>query len=286
MSAAPAEPMPDFVIVGAMKCGTSTLAAQLGAQPGLFMTTPKEPNFFSDDAVFARGLSWYQSLFAEAAAGDLKGEASTHYTKRPTYPQALPRLASVLPDVRLIYLIRDPLERAVSHYIHEWTQGVMDGDLESAFDEHPELVEYGRYAAQIAPWVEAFGAERIHVDTLEAMQSAPQSVLDRVGRHLGRDGLVWRDDLARVNVSTERLRRGRLDRVLIYSRPATWLRRRLVPQALRDRIKAGRRMTSKPMLPEARRKTLETIFAEDRVRLHALFPGRPDLDAAYPFVAA
>lgn len=286
MSAAPAEPMPDFVIVGAMKCGTSTLAAQLGAQPGLFMTTPKEPNFFSDDTVFARGLSWYQSLFAEAAAGDLKGEASTHYTKRPTHPQALPRLASVLPDVRLIYLIRDPLERAVSHYIHEWTQGVMDGDLESALDKHPELVEYGRYAAQIAPWVEAFGAERIHVDTLEAMQSAPQSVLDRVGRHLGRDGLVWRDDLSQVNVSTERLRRGRLDRVLIYSRPATWLRRRLVPQALRDRIKAGRRMTSKPMLPEARRKTLETIFAEDRVRLHALFPGRPDLDAAYPFVVA
>lgn len=286
MSAGSAEPMPDFVIVGAMKCGTSTLAAQLGAQPGMFMTTPKEPNFFSDDAVFGQGLSWYQNLFAEAAAGDLKGEASTHYTKRPTHPQALPRLASVLPDVRLIYLIRDPLARAVSHYIHEWSQGVIAGDLDGAFDKHPELVEYGRYGAQIAPWVEAFGAERIHVDTLEAMQSAPQAVLDRVGRHLGRKDLVWTDDLARVNVSTERLRRGRLDRVLIYSRPATWLRRRLVPQALRDRIKAGRRMPSKPALSDSRRKTLETIFAEDRARLHALFPGRPDLDAAYPFVAA
>ena len=60
-------PLPDFVIIGAMKCGTSTLAAQLGAQDGVFMTTPKEPNFFSDDAVFAQGLPWYESLFEAAA---------------------------------------------------------------------------------------------------------------------------------------------------------------------------------------------------------------------------
>ncbi len=58
--------LPDFLIVGAMKCGTSTLAAQLGAQPGLFMTTPKEPNFFSDDDVYARGMAWYRALFDAA----------------------------------------------------------------------------------------------------------------------------------------------------------------------------------------------------------------------------
>ena len=86
--------LPDFLIIGAMKSGTSTLQAQLAVQPGLFMTTPKEPNFFSDDDIYAKGIDWYRSLFDAAAAGDLKGEASTHYTKLPDYPDTVTRLAA------------------------------------------------------------------------------------------------------------------------------------------------------------------------------------------------
>ncbi len=83
---------PDFIIIGAMKCGTSTLYEQLAAQPGVFMCTPKEPNFFSDDRIYANGLDWYRGLFAPAPAGALCGEASTHYTKLPTHPATLERL--------------------------------------------------------------------------------------------------------------------------------------------------------------------------------------------------
>ncbi len=142
---------PDFIIIGAMKCGTSTLAAQLAAQPGVFMTTPKEPNFFSDDDVFARGPDWYASLFADAAPGDLKGEASTHYTKLPDYPDCAARLHAALPQARLIYLTRDPVERLISHYIHEWTMRSIDCDVEEAIARHPELISYGRYEDQLAP---------------------------------------------------------------------------------------------------------------------------------------
>ena len=129
--------LPDFVIIGAMKCGTTTLASQLGAQPGIFMSTPKEPNFFSDDAVYAQGIGWYRRLFDPAPDGTLRGEASTHYTKLPTYPDTTTRLSETLEDPKLIYLIRDPMARAVSHYIHEWTQGVISSDLETALDTHP-----------------------------------------------------------------------------------------------------------------------------------------------------
>ena len=58
--------LPDYIIIGAMKCGTSTLAAQLGMQDGMFMTTPKEPNFFSDDPIFDNGMDWYRALFTDA----------------------------------------------------------------------------------------------------------------------------------------------------------------------------------------------------------------------------
>ena len=94
------------------------------------MTTPKEPNFFSDDEIFARGLPWYENLFDAAASDDLKGEASTHYTKLPTYPNAAARLHAAHPDAKLIYLTRDPVERLVSHHIHEWTMGNMGRDIE------------------------------------------------------------------------------------------------------------------------------------------------------------
>ena len=119
---------PDFVIIGAMKCGTSSLHAQLAAQDGFFMSEPKEPNFFSDDDVFAKGAGWYQGLFA-GGEGALKGESSTHYTKQPTYPACFERLSAALPGARFIYVMRDPLDRLVSHYIHEWTMGNVKGTL-------------------------------------------------------------------------------------------------------------------------------------------------------------
>ncbi|HTO70120.1 MAG TPA: sulfotransferase, partial [Myxococcota bacterium] len=78
--------LPDFAIIGAMKCGTSTLHEQLALRSGFFMSRPKEPNFFSDDDQYARGVGWYAGLFAGAAPGQLCGESSTHYTKLPTYP--------------------------------------------------------------------------------------------------------------------------------------------------------------------------------------------------------
>lgn len=273
--------LPNYVILGAMKCGTSTLAAQLGAQDGVFMATPKEPNFFSDDAVYARGMAWYEDLFAAATPGDLRGEASTHYTKLPTYPKTLDRLASALEAPKLIYMIRDPLKRAVSHYMHEWSQGVITCPLEEALTRYPEIIDYGRYAMQIAPWVARYGPQNILILSLENMQRAPQETLTRTGAFLGREGLVWKDDLAQVNVSAERIRKFPLHGLLIDNAPARWLRHALVPKALRDKIKQARQMQQRPSLNDADRARLSQVFAADRAELHALFPNRPDLDASY-----
>ncbi len=279
--------LPDFLIIGAMKCGTSTLQTQLAAQPGIFMSDPKEPNFFSDDPVYAKGLDWYESLFAAAAPGDLKGEASTHYTKLPTYPETLPRLRAVLPGPRLIYMIRNPLVRVVSHYIHEWTQGVITGDLEAAFDRHPELTAYSRFGEQIAPWVQAFGAPNILLLSLEEMKADPQGVLNRAGAFLGHAGpLVWQAEKAQVNVSAERMRRLPLQGLLIDNPVATALRRALVPKPIRTRLRASRQIKERPALAPDRRRALEAIFAADRERLAAFFPDAPALSAAYPFLAA
>ena len=128
-------PAPDFAIIGAMKSATSTLHVQLSAVSGVAMSSPKEPCFFSDDEIFARGEAWYDACFAHAGPGDLRGESSTHYTKLPTLPHACERLHRRRPDAKLLYVIRHPIDRLISHYVHGWTEGWHRGDLERAIDD-------------------------------------------------------------------------------------------------------------------------------------------------------
>lgn len=277
---------PDFLIIGAMKSGTSTLAAQLSEQAGIFVTTPKEPNFFSDDDVYAQGPGWYASLFDAAAPGDIRGEASTHYTKLPTYPDTIARARRLLQAPRLVYMIRNPVERAVSHFIHEWSQGVMTDDMTAEFARHPEILDYGRYAMQIRPWIDAYGAEAVHLTSLEALTEDPQGVLSEVAAFVGHDGPVhWVEARSRENTSAERVKRFPLHGLLIDSPPAAWLRRTFVPKSLRNRIREGRKMRDRPDLPDTLRAALEVTFAEDYSELRALFPDHPRLAASYPFVS-
>ena len=264
---------PDFLIIGAMKCGTSTLQAQLARQQGIFMTTPKEPNFFSDPDIWARGMDWYQGLFAGARPGDLKGEASTHYTKLPTYPECAARLIAALPDIRLVYMTRDPIARLISHYLHEWSMGVITCDLETALERHPELIAYSCYGMQIAPYVEAYGAARICLSSLERIEAAPQAELSRVAAFIGYPGAaVWQSAEARMNVSAERIRRFPGYGLLVDNPVAAGLRRVLVPKALRQAVKRRLQRRDRPELEPASRQRLVEIFARDQARLQALLP--------------
>lgn len=276
---------PDFLIIGAMKGGTSTLAAQLSAQAGIFMTTPKEPNYFSNDAIFAKGAGWYAGLFADAAPGDLKGEASTHYTKLPTYPETVARARAALDAPKIVYIIRNPVDRAVSHFIHEWSQGVMSGDVEAAFDTHTELVDYGRYAMQIKPWIEAFGSDAVRLVCLETLKANPGAILSEVAAFIGHPtSVAWDEDHARENVSAERMRKFPLHGLLIDNPVAQVLRRVLVPKGIREAIRHSRQINDRPDLPEALCAKLETIYAEDYAELTALLPNHACLEASYPFL--
>ncbi|WP_299681652.1 sulfotransferase domain-containing protein [uncultured Roseobacter sp.] len=277
-------PLPDFIVIGAMKCGTTTLAAQLAAQAGVFMSTPKEPNYFSDDAVFAQGQGWYEGLFAQAPPGALKGEASTHYTKLPTHPETLARMTALLAAPKLVYMIRNPVARAVSHYIHDWSLRVVGDDAEAAFRSRTEFVDYGCYGMQIAPFIEAYGRGAVLLTCLEAFQTDPVAEFARVAAHLGLpEGVAWQEGLDAQNVSGARFRRLPFQSVLVDSRAARALRRGLVPKALREKIRARRQMTARPEIPADLEARMQARFLEDRAGLAQVFPGHPALDLCYPF---
>jgi hypothetical protein len=277
--------MPDFLIIGAMKSGTTTLAAQLSEQNGIFVTTPKEPNFFSDDSVFAKGRVWYEALFSNAGPDEIKGEASTHYTKLPTYPKTVERAAEFLESPKLVYIIRNPIDRAISHYMHEWTMGNVSGDIELEFERSPEILDYGCYGMQVRPWIESFGRHAVHLVCLEEMQHDPQRVLSEVAEFLGHPEQVnWCLERSNENSSGIRYRAFPLQKYIIESKIATAIRRSLVPQAVRSRIKRKRSMKERPELTKSLRTTLETRYTEDYFTLINFFPRHEGVQLSYPFV--
>jgi len=245
----PRPPGPDFIIIGAMKCATSTLEAQLKRQDGIFMTEPKEPNYFGSDENYARGPAWYGALYAGAGAHDLRGEASTDYTKWPTYPAAPERMARDFPDLKLIYLMKHPIERLISHYMHEWSMGTVSASIDRAIEQQPTLRQYGFYARQLEPYFENFGPARILPVFAARFRSHPMETLGAVCQHIGYDHApVWHDHVSQINVSTERLRMGRVGRFVIESPTLAGLRRRLLPASVRNVIKARFRMNEAPRL--------------------------------------
>lgn len=260
--------LPDFVIIGAMKSGTSSLQEQLARQPGIFMCTPKEPNYFSDADQYVKGITWYSGLFAEAPAGSLLGEASTHYTKLPTYPEVVQRLKERLPDARFVYVMRHPVDRLVSHYIHEWSTGVYRCSLEEAIDKYPELVAYGRYAMQLEPYFEAFGRDTVLPVFFDHLLKEPQAELERICRFIGYQGQpAWIHNLKPDNVSSERIRRFPGYSLLVEFGPAVWLRRHFIPQNLRNAVKVKLRMQKRPDINKNTLARLEEKFDRDLAKL-------------------
>lgn len=111
--------LPDVIIPGVQKCGSSSMYRWLASHPDVCFPKRKEPNYFTDERVHRRGLSWYSALFEGAEPGQLVGEASTAYLYPKLAAKAASRIAALVPDVRLVVVLREPVARLRSHYRHE-----------------------------------------------------------------------------------------------------------------------------------------------------------------------
>ena len=180
--------LPTFILIGSMKSGTSTLHWQLTRHPDVFMTMPKEPRFFNE--YFERGLPWYERLFDSAAGAVARGEASTDYTAFPKYPETPARIASVVPDVRLIYLVRDPVARMRSHYLHRVGIRRESRPVEEALFDYWGYLNQSRYGMQVERYLQHFPREQLMIVRAEEMFAEPEQVLPRVFDFIGVDS-TW-----------------------------------------------------------------------------------------------
>ncbi len=263
---------PHFIIIGAMKSATSTLHKQLSLQPGIFMSEPKEPNFFSDDDNYAKGSEWYRSLFSNAHENDICGESSTHYTKMPHYPRTVERLKQWKSTYKFIYVMRQPIDRLISHYIHQWSEGNITCNINLAINRYPELVQYSCYARQLRPYFDEFGLDSVLPAFFETIKSNPQSELEKIGGFIGYPGvLTWNSQLGSENVSSNRVRKFLGYNLLVASATATKIRRSLVPRSARYYLKNKLRMADRPVIDRKSQSYLEDVFNEDLEKLSEWF---------------
>lgn len=176
--------MPDPVIantfvIGAMKCATTGLCDLLSQHPDAFLCRPKEPDFFSRDEEYAKGLQWYAGLFGSAGECRVRCDGSTSYTKGLEYPRAAERLARLVPDARLIYMVRDPFERIGSHWAHEVLKGRTRLEMEAFVRSHPEAIDISCYWRQIQRYRDHFPDDRICVLFFEDYRQSVQAIVDR-----------------------------------------------------------------------------------------------------------
>ena len=181
--------LPNFLVIGAMKAGTTSLYHYLRSHPQVFMPDTKEVNFFNPMRNWRRGLDWYRSQFAGVGEDVVAiGEASTSYTKFPWVQDAPERIASTLgPNVRLIYVVRHPVERMRSQYLHNLTTGQETRAIEDAFDEEPMYLNISRYAMQLERYDGHVSRDRVLIVDSRDLRDRRAETVRRVFGFLGVD---------------------------------------------------------------------------------------------------
>jgi sulfotransferase family protein len=177
--------LPNFLIIGAAKGGTTSLYEYLRAHPQVFMSTPKELRFFTVEHEWDRGLDWYEAQFADAGDALAVGEASVAYSRAPHYDGVPERIAKVLPDVRLVYVLRDPIERMRAQYQQHVLAGREHRPIESALLEDSYNLDTSRYAMQIERYLEHVPWDRLLTITSEDLRERRAATLRAVHRFIG-----------------------------------------------------------------------------------------------------
>ena len=256
---------PNLFLIGAMRAGTTALHETLSSHPQVFMSSFKEPAHFADPAQletdseliagagYAGDWDKYLALFANAGGAKYVGESSTHYTKLPRITGVAGRIAAVAPEARLIYLVRDPVARTLSHYRYAVRRRTERRPLPVALRQEPFYGAVSNYAMQLEPYLSTFGADRVYVLELERLARDTRTELEGLFSWLGlapsgADAFERRNEMpAEVEVTTGPDALHRLGQSRAYR-------------------KAIRRMIPEPLLAVLRRRLLRPLDEGDLAR--------------------
>lgn len=190
--------LPNLIIIGAMKCGTTSLHHYLSLHPEIHMSKTKELDFFIKEKNWKQGINWYRAQFTESAS--IIGESSPNYTKYPAFQGVPERMAQLLPEAKLIYLVRDPIPRIISHYLHQYIDRSEKRSFKEAFAslENNHYVRCSLYSMQLDQFLEFYPISRILVVSLEELIQDRIQTLKKIFSFLQVDPTFKHESLSSV----------------------------------------------------------------------------------------
>jgi len=286
---------PNLFLVGAAKAGTTTLYDELSQHPAIYMSPMKEPHFFSRIEPASRWEDFfphvsdeddYLALFEGATNEELVGEASTSYLWDS---QAAERIKHAVPEAKILIVLRDPVDRAYSHYWNDLREGLERRSFLEALTEEQQrpglggwgvtslYVDCGRYADQVARYLDGFGVA-VCVSFLEDLVADRSSAMARIYSFLGVEPANAAAAPGRMNSVT--LPRNRLSRALLANGRVRRLARATVSRGARSRLRGAllKEASPPPMESEAR-SLLTQIYRPDVARLTELLGKPPPWEA-------
>jgi hypothetical protein len=261
--------LPNFLIIGAPKAGTTSLHAYLDRHPSIHMSQPKELYYFDDPGYESR-REWYESHFETDLP--LRGEATPHYAMYPYYAGVPERIHQLIPDAKLIYLVRDPIEQIVSHCVQLYTNGYCADAAELLADtereDNPGICA-SRYATQLQQYLRFFDPSQLLVVDQRDLKVEREETMGEVFRFLGVDaGLAaegFEDELNARADKYEYTPTGEL----LWSRVVSPVGRTVLPLPVRNRIRRrvadvlpSRRVESPRLSDDVRSRLLAFLEAE------------------------
>lgn len=178
--------LPNFLIIGAQKCGTTSMHHYLSKHPQIFMAKRKELNFFNKDKYWDLGVEWYRSQFESTLP--IAGESTPCYTAYPYFSDVPERMAHVIPDAKFLYLVRDPIERIVSQYCHYQALRGESRSLEQAVFENDKDAGYlirSRYYSQIERYLKYFDLDQFLIVSSRDLNQSTKETVSGVCKFLG-----------------------------------------------------------------------------------------------------
>ena len=175
--------LPDFIIAGVRKCGTSSVHQWLGEHPQIFVP-PMTKELFFFDRLWDRGPEWYMRHFRNAPPQSICGEATPTYF---SHPEAAQRIKQTVPDVKLVFVFRNPVERAISMYHHMASVGETRTTFSETADRTPELIDEGFYDRHYARFASLFGEKALYPFILEDVRASGKDALKPLFAFLGVD---------------------------------------------------------------------------------------------------
>jgi len=215
--------LPTFIVIGAMKCGTSSLHYYLSLHPEISMSRWKELDFFVAEDNWCRGVAWYEAQFPDG--GKIRGEASPKYTFYQRHAGVPQRMASIVPEAKLIYLVGDPLERMVSHYVHLVEEGKEKRTLDEALAAPGDnaYICRSQYYSQIVQYLDCFVPSQVLVIAKEDLLGERQRTLDSVFRFLQVRPFAHPSYSQERNPSHGKRRKTRVGLAMASHAPFKWL---------------------------------------------------------------